>query len=308
LKKIISFLITLIILVFIYIYRDQITQYVLTEFSYRYSNVTQEANEYKKKLDIAYAKETDNFFPKNRQDIINIVYTSLNNGVDSFIYYCTDEYENCKSDTEKLASDSETLSSINNFVHPYNSYNKLSFKINNYGKVEISVQKQYSKKEIELINKKVDEIYLTITNDRMNTNDKIKAIHDYIINNSAYDKAKAELVTNGSNITNSEFRSETAYGVLLQGNGICGGFSDAMELFLNKMNVTTYKIASETHIWNLIYLDNKWVHLDLTWDNPIVNGDGKLLLHDFYLIETSKLTELNTGHHLYDRQIYIEAQ
>jgi len=307
-KKIITYLVIILLLAIVYINRDAIMKHALNEFVYKYSIVEQEANEYKKNLNISYVKETKDFFPKNKQDIINITYTSLNNGVDNFTYYCTKEYENCMRDTESLASDSETLSTINNFVHPYNSYSKLAFKINSYGKVEISVTKQYTKEEIIKINNKVDEIYTNIINDSMNTNDKIKAIHDHIINNSAYDQVKADLITNGSTDTSSGYKSESAYGVLLQRHGICGGFSDAMELFLSKLKLDSYKIASETHIWNLVYLDGKWLHLDLTWDNPVVNGDGKLLLHDFYLIETNRLNEINSGHHFYNKDIYIEAK
>lgn len=306
-KKFLALFITLTMCLLIYIFREDITRYFITEYEYKNSNVKQTPNEYKKNLDIAFVKETDDFYPNSYQDLLNIYYTSLNNGVDSFIYYCPKEYKSCIKDSEKLANDQNTLSSINNLVHPYNSYSSLSAKINTYGKVEVNVNKQYSKEEIALLNNKVNEIYNALIKDNMTTTDKIKAIHDYIINISNYDKEKADSIVNGQIVGTSNYKSETAYGVLFQNFGICSGFSDAMELFLNKMGIPTYKIASQTHIWNLVNVDGTWLHLDLTWDNPIVNGSGKLLLHDFFLIPTTTLNTLNTGHHTYDKNIYKEA-
>lgn len=306
-KKGIIFIIILGFTLWIGLNRDSIIKFVLDNYAYKYANVTQNSNEYKKQLQISFVRETNNFFPKNRQDLLNIFYTSLNNGVDSFTYYCTSSYQNCLKESEKIASDNNLLSNINNFVHPYNSYSSLSFKLSNFGKVEVNVNKQYTDEEIKAINTKIDEISSLIIKDTMSPNDKIKAIHDFIIEHSSYDQEKANAIVDGKLTQTGNYKSETAYGVLLQGYGICSGFSDAMELFLSKVGIPSYKISSATHMWNLIYIDNKWLHLDLTWDNPVVNGNGKLMLHDFFLIPNSELSKLNTGHHTYDHNIYKEA-
>lgn len=306
-KKIIAILVLFSVLALTYLYKDTIVTYVSTEYMYKYANVKQEANKYKKNLNISFVKETDNFFPKSRQDILNIIYTSLNNGVDSFVYYCTDDYAECIKETESLAKNESLLSNINTFIHPFNSYSKLSFTMNSLGKVEIKVQKQYTEEEILLITKKVDEIYANIIKEGMNTNEKIKAVHDYLGQNSYYDKEKADSIINGVVTKEGPYKSETAYGVLMQGYGICNGYSDAMELFLTKMGISSYKIANETHMWNLIYINNTWRHLDLTWDNPITNSTQKFLFHDFFLIDTNTLKQLDTGHHVFDENIYKEA-
>lgn len=286
--------------------KDAIIKYVLNKYTYRNANITQNANSYKKNLNISFVKETDNFFPSNKQDLLNIFYTSLNNGVDTFMYYCTDTYKNCMKESEALAKDNNLLSNINNFVHPYNSYKQLSFTFSSYGKIEVTVEKQYTKKEIEEINAKVDSIY-SLLDKTQSTESQIKSIHDYLIDRSVYDQEKANSIVDGALTSKGKYKSETAYGVLLQGYGICSGFSDAMELFLTKMNVSSYKVASSTHIWNLVELNKGWYHLDLTWDNPVVNGTGKLLLHDFFLIKNDVLQKIDTGHHQYDKNVYKEA-
>ncbi|MDD3341712.1 MAG: transglutaminase domain-containing protein [Bacilli bacterium] len=307
-KKLLTTILLLGILGLGFFYKDDIIKYAINEYTYRYANVTQTANAYHKTLDIAFVKETNDFFPKERQDLLNIFYSSLNNGVDKFTYYCTDPYKDCMKESEALAKDNTLLSNLNNFVHPYNSYKELTFRFSSFGKVEVTIEKQYTKEEIAELNTKVDALYQALITPAMTPTEQIRVIHDYIINHSTYDQEKADYIVGGTLTNKGTYSSETAYGVLLQGQGICSGFSDAMELFLTKMNIPSYKVASATHIWNLVYIDNKWYHLDLTWDNPIVNGSGKLLLHDFFLIDTATIQKIDTGHHQYDTNIYIEAK
>lgn len=285
----------------IFIQRESITKYIVVNYVYKKSEQKIEANQYKKNLSIGYVQETDNFYPNNRQDLLNIFYTALNNGVSEFTYYCLEGYQDCLKDSDELIQEEETLSNINNLVHPYNSYQNLSFSINTFGRVDVKVHKQYTNTMIKELNQKVDDIVQNQIQENMSIDDKIKTIHDYIINNSVYDKEMAD------NKENSEFQSDNAYGVLLEGHGICSGFSDAMELFLTKFNVTSYKISSPSHIWNLVYHNNTWNHLDLTWDNPVVNTGEKMLLHDYFLISTDHLKELDSDHHNFNEKIYQEA-
>ena len=76
--------------------------------------------------------------------------------------------------------------------------------------------------------------------------------------------------------------------------------------FLDKLNIINYKISNSEHIWNLVYLDGKWYHLDLTWDDPI--SDVNINRDTYFLITTSELEELNDGTHKFDKSIYTEAK
>ena len=92
-----------------------------------------------------------------------------------------------------------------------------------------------------------------ITKQVKNTKDEreiIKIIHDYIINNTKYDSDKSD-----RNI--EKYNSNIAYGPLLQGYGLCGGYTDAMAIFLDYYDIPNYKVISENHIWNAVYLNNK---------------------------------------------------
>ncbi len=79
-----------------------------------------------------------------------------------------------------------------------------------------------------------------------------------------------------------------------------------MAIFLDKLNVINYKISNEEHIWNLVYLNGKWYHLDLTWDDPI--SDINVNRDTYFLITTNTLEKINDGTHKFDKSIYIEAK
>ncbi len=260
-----------------------------------------EVNQYKKDIELNFVKDTDNFYPKNKQDLLNIYYTVINSGWDKFTFYCAREYDECLDDAVNLSNDQFLLSHLNSFVHPYNSYKHINTAYNNDGKVSLEISKVYEFTNINKIDKTIDKIIDDIIEDNFSDKVKIRTIHDYIINHTEYDVLKI------SNIEDNTYKSNTAYGPLFEGFGVCSGYADTMALFLEKMNITNIKIATNRHIWNLVALDDNWYHLDLTWDDPITDNNKPLLNHSFFLISSEKLNEYNTGDHYFDIDIYKEA-
>ena len=108
-------------------------------------------------------------------------------------------------------------------------------------------------------------------------------------------------VENNKELTNKEVHKAT--GALLDGLAICGGYSDAMAIFLNKLGLNNYKIASANHVWNYVKLDNNWYHLDLTWDDPKTKDNTDVLEYNFYMITTDELNNIKTNYHNYDKKI-----
>lgn len=305
-KNILKVLLLVLFGLLIYTYRNNITEYILLNYVYKNDFNYSSSNDYKINNEFSYFNLTDNYKPKNKKDIFNIIYNAINNGYDSFNFYCQASYETCLNDVKDLTNNYELLAYINNFVHPYNSYNRLNVTINTLGKINIIVEKLYNDSTINVLNQKIDTIYNELITDNMNDYDKIKTIHDYIIDNSVYDEQRAN---NLYNDYRSEFSSNIATGPLLQGHGICSGYTDAMALFLNKMNIPNYKISSETHIWNLVYINNEWLHLDLTWDDPVINnGEINTIDHTYFLISTDKLLDIEKTEHNFDENIFIEAK
>ena len=273
-------------------YRDHILKVEETKIS---------KNEYFKEKDYNFVQNVDNFVVKSRQEMINAIYTIINSGVEEFTFYCDKDYFTCLNDFKEIREDRVLISDINNFVHPYNSFKEINTSYDNYGNLTIDVVKKYSDKDIKLINNKVEEIISKEVNDDMSEKEKIKAIHNVIINNSKYatDKIQSE---------RNDIDFSLANGVLIHGLGICNSYADAMAIFLEKMGIDNYKIASDVHVWNLVNINNNWLHLDLTWDDPVLSDNSDKLQFIFFLINDNRLKKLNVDMHDYDSRVYSEAK
>ncbi len=288
----------------IFYYKEDIVE-VFTEPAKK-TNIKQvivpKDNEYKIFTgEYSYVQNTNKFIPKEKQDIMNIIYTVLNSGWDTFTFYCPKEYDSCVDDVTSITNNNELLSNINNYVHPFNSFKTIETNYTTSGEVTLVVHKLYSDDMIEELNKKVDEIIEKNIYETMSDKEKIKIIHDYIINNTKYDTEKISGVTRDN--------SNNAYGVLIDGYGICSGYTDAMALFLNKMNIQNIKISSVQHIWNLVLVDGTWMNLDLTFDDPVTDPPGEdILSEDYFLIDSETMIKQDeTNQHNYDKQVFVEA-
>lgn len=280
-------------------YNNDITQYIIDNFIYYNENIyLSEPNKYKLNNNFRYIENTNNFYVNNKRHLFNVLYTILNNGDDSFYFYCN--YDNCENDLDEI-SKNETLSIINNYVHPFNTYKKVYLTINSQRKIEITFDKTYTQEEIVSIENAIDTIINTITTDNMSDKEKIIAFHDYIINTTKYDSAYID-----NNLNDVSSLSHKATGVLFYNKALCGGYADVMSIFLNKLNIPNYLISSEYHIWNALYLDGNWYHLDLTWDDPITNNGTDIRLDKFLLITDEQLKSYNTGYHNYNEELYLE--
>ena len=272
------------------------------EFVYKLFNkddyVIAVANEYYLEGNFNYVQNfTDDV--SNKKELINYVYHVINTGAEYADGECTKEYTNCINDLNAIAKDEETLSVINNFVHPYNSFKTISFTYNEKGKFSLIIEHIYNQEEITAINYIIDNKINDIIKDNMSTEEKIKKVHNYIIDSTKYDTLKTE------NIQDDTYKSNTAYGVLIQGYGICSGYSDTMSIFLNKLGIENYKISNDTHIWNLVHINGVWTHLDTTWDDPI--SDKNLNRDTYFLINYEELAKLDDGTHNFNKNIYKEA-
>ena len=301
-KNLVVFIITLFIIGFLFYFQSDLQKFyysILREVTKEDHTLVK--NEYYRDYDFNFVQNTNSLEPQNRKQLLNVFYTIINSGMDNFTFYCPESYSSCLTDVEDLANDPDLLSHINNFVHPYNGFNHIETQYDSLGKVNIHIQKSYSKKQIREINQVIDQLYnqLVVVGDSDINN--IRRVHDYIINHTTYDSLRSDY-----NITT--YRSDIAYGPLLQGYGICGGYADAMELFLEKMGIINYKISSDQHVWNAVYLDQKWYHLDLTWDDPVTTNGENYLEHTFFMIDTPTLLATELSEHNFNQSIYSELK
>lgn len=303
LKNIISFFVTVVVMFLIVINFDAIKD-VLKDLDFSKSEVfVPPSNQWKKNYDFIYFKNTDKFMPDNYEEMVNIFYTALNNGWKEFTFYCGLEYEDCLNDVTKISYNEKFLAEINNFIHPYNSYSTIRTMYDETGEITIEVDKLYSEEEINLIDADIDKIISNNIKDNMTDRQKIKQIHDYIINNTQYDQERAKN-------NQSKYDSARIHGVLYDRYAICSGYTDTMAVVLTKLGIKNFKVASDNHVWNAVYLDGKWYHLDVTWDDPVTNSGKNYLDDTYFLINDDQLAKLDKENkktdHIFDRNIYLE--
>lgn len=257
-------------------------------------------NEYRKKENYEYVKIYEDTTIKNLDDAKNAIYTFLDAGWDEYTVVCDADYLNCITDVKAIVENKTYITDLSNFVHPFNTFNKINTSFSSTGKIILKKEERYNEEQINFINSKIEEIYNNNYDSSKNLKENIKIFHDYIINNTKYDS---------SNQTGaSDIPSSTAYGVLKDGIGICSGYSDVMSLLLDKLGAKNYRISSNSHVWNLVYVEGTWLHLDVTWDDPITSDGSNIISDKYFLIDNNTLSNNSAEEHVYNKEIYKEAQ
>ena len=245
--------------------------------------------------DFDSVETTNDFEPKDISDLRKIYYTVLNNGWTSFTFYCPKEYETCLDDVESLGNSSDYLTLINNYVSPYNAYKKYNTLING-DEVYLSIEKLYTSEQIlelqEFVDKAINDLNINIGNP---TVDDIRKIHDFLIDKISYDTDFEK--------NNTEEISNNAYGAIKNGLALCSGYTDTFNIFLDKLNIPNFKVTTEKHVWTAIYFDNKWSHIDVTWDDDETHKNNN---YNFFMINTEDLLKKDKEEHSFNQEEILE--
>lgn len=125
-----------------------------------------------------------------------------------------------------------------------------------------------AKQELEELKGKIEKIL-----DGYSDYEKIKYLHDWMINNLNYDTTYHR-----ANIYN-------IYGALKNGTTVCEGYARSFKYILDDLGIESVLVSgdatnsngeTESHAWNYVKLEGKWYAIDLTWDDPIIINGGTL--------------------------------
>lgn len=112
----------------------------------------------------------------------------------------------------------------------------------------------------------------------MSEYDRVKAFHDWLVNNSEYDLTFSDV-------------SYDAAGPLLYGRAVCDGYSKALDLLCYLSGIDCVRINGEAtnstgstdgHAWNKVEIDGQWYNIDVTWDDPVSNRP--ILSYNYFLV------------------------
>lgn len=110
--------------------------------------------------------------------------------------------------------------------------------------------------------------------------ERLKYVHDWIVNNTVYTKSDALYI-------------READGPIVHGEAVCEGYSKAFMYFAQSLGyqcICSVGVANlEDHMWNMVKIGGEWYNVDVTWDDPKNANGAQSLRHDYFLINDAKL-------------------
>lgn len=134
----------------------------------------------------------------------------------------------------------------------------------------------------------------------MSEYEKVRAIHDYLVVHVDYDYDNLAAGT----LPDTAFTEE---GALLLHSAVCEGYARAFSYLCGQAGLEellVYGTADDgtgvqTHAWNQVRIDGEWYHVDVTWDDPLMNGrvvtDGSNIIYEYFLVPDSTLAGNHTA-------------
>ena len=106
------------------------------------------------------------------------------------------------------------------------------------------------------------------------TYNKVKQVHDYLIDNIVYDSESDLSLSHG------------IYGALVNNLAVCDGYAKSFKYILDNIGISCVEVCgvaqnsngeTENHAWNDVLIDGNWYAVDVTWDDPIIVGGNGFL-------------------------------
>ncbi|MBR5006592.1 MAG: hypothetical protein IKY07_05840 [Clostridia bacterium] len=108
--------------------------------------------------------------------------------------------------------------------------------------------------------------------------EKIRRIHDMMVTEYYYD---------------TSYLSRSASTLLATGTGVCQAYAELFAVYMEEAGFETKMVTGtaggDAHAWNAVKLNGAWYYVDVTWDDPLINGtsnypDGKNLRYKYLLV------------------------
>ncbi|WP_242282021.1 S-layer homology domain-containing protein [Bacillus cereus group sp. BfR-BA-01346] len=178
----------------------------------------------------------------------------------------------------------------------YTNYNRsnVSYGLNgspgNYT-FTLKITYRETKEQTEYVMKQAKAIVSSITQVGMDDHEKVKAIHDYVVKHISYD---------------TSYKAYTAYEALVNRSAVCQGYALLTYQLLKEAGIENHFVVGtgdgQPHAWNLVKIENKWYHLDTTFDDPVPDEQGRITYSYFNLSD-----EQIARNHEWNRGDYPQA-
>lgn len=122
----------------------------------------------------------------------------------------------------------------------------------------------------------------------------IKAVYEYIINNTEYDSS----ATNNQNIVS----------VMKDGRSVCQGYAKTFQYILNRYGIECALVSgtvleNQPHAWNVVKADNEYYQVDITWGDAsyLIKQNDMLtdktlppISYNYLLVTTDEITKTHS--------------
>ena len=144
---------------------------------------------------------------------------------------------------------------------------------------------------------KEDDEAGTLDVDGMTDEQKINLVNQFVCDYVEYSEQSDPGMPDGY-----PDQSHTAWGALFEHSAVCDGFSRTVKMICDDIGLNCYIVIGDVigaggHAWNLVEIDGKWYHLDVTWNDGC--GDRSM----YYLIPDSYLEP----YRVWDHSLYPEV-
>ncbi|KFM98871.1 peptidase [Bacillus clarus] len=155
----------------------------------------------------------------------------------------------------------------------------------------LNITYRESKEQTQYVKTQAKAIVSSIVKPGMDEHEKVKVIHDYVVKHVSYD---------------TSYQAYTAYEALANRSAVCQGYTLlTYQLFKEagiQSHIVTGKGNGQAHAWNLVKIENKWYHLDTTFDDPVPDKAGRVT-YSYFNMSDEQLSK----DHEWDRSKYPVA-
>ena len=109
--------------------------------------------------------------------------------------------------------------------------------------------------------------------------DKSLLVHDLVLKTTVYDYEVFDLILENDEWTQESWdrmqEASNAYGALILGKAVCGGYAQAYALLAKAVGLEVYYVEGMVdyngeeiiHAWNRVKIEDQWLVVDTTWDD-----------------------------------------
>ena len=160
---------------------------------------------------------------------------------------------------------------------------------------------------VDYVDKMADYVVRNYTRSSMTDIEKILHLRKWIINRVDYDFETIDSKKN--HVDGSVFLHKKEDGKYYT---VCDGYARCFELLLTKAGIECksvidpkQEVENGGHAWNIVKLNGKWYHADVTWDDGNYQNPSLLNRYDNFLAPDAQFD--NDGHGTFNWQVFGNA-